>query len=84
MTLRVVEVEFCGDCTHRYYKDNDLYCGKTNKETGENLLIPNWCPLPVWEPIKFFIGNNAPAYSCNEPGDNSGTYVKIETTGGAK
>ena len=24
-------------------------------------------------------GNNSPAYSCNEPGDNSGKYVPFET-----
>ena len=24
-------------------------------------------------------GNNAPAYSCNRPGDNSGEYVSLET-----
>ena len=24
-------------------------------------------------------GNNAPAYSCSEPGDNSGLYVKKES-----
>ena len=24
-------------------------------------------------------GNNAPAYSCNRPGDNSGEYVPLET-----
>lgn len=31
------------------------------------------------ETIKFDSkGNNAPAYSCNKPGDNSGEFVTIE------
>lgn len=31
------------------------------------------------EAVKFDCnGNNAPAYSCNKPGDNSGEYVKAE------
>jgi len=28
--------------------------------------------------LKFFIGNSAPAYSCNHSGDNSGEYYKKE------
>jgi len=41
----------------------------TKKSTGRNMKT-----------IQFTChGNNAPAYSCSEPGDNSGRYVSFET-----
>ena len=39
-------IDYCGDCSKRYYKGNDLYCEVEEKETYENSPIPDWCPLP--------------------------------------
>jgi len=39
-------IDYCGDCSKRYYKVNDLYCEPEEKETYENSPIPDWCPLP--------------------------------------
>lgn len=49
---RIVEIEYCGDCPHRFYKGNDLFCELTDKQTGENTIIPDWCPLPENKEIK--------------------------------
>ena len=38
-------IDYCGDCSNKYYKDNGLYCELTDKEIYENNL-PDWCPLP--------------------------------------
>jgi hypothetical protein len=38
-------IDYCGDCSRRYYKANDIFCKMTDKET-QNWPIPEWCPLP--------------------------------------
>lgn len=43
---KIAIIDYCGDCPHRYYKGNDLYCELEEKETHENNPIPDWCPLP--------------------------------------
>jgi hypothetical protein len=48
MKRKLVMIEYCGDCPHRFYKGNDLFCDKTDKQTteGDSLTgIPEWCPL---------------------------------------
>jgi len=42
---KIAIIDYCGDCPHRYYKGNDLWCEKEEKETYENNTIPEWCPL---------------------------------------
>lgn len=47
--MKNVDIEYCGDCPHRFYKNNDLFCGKTDRQTTEGDTrnqIPEWCPLP--------------------------------------
>lgn len=39
-------IDYCGDCSKRYYKGNYLYCEPHDRETYENNPIPSWCPLP--------------------------------------
>lgn len=43
--MKTVNIEHCGDCPHRYYEGNDLYCEETSLKTSENAPIPSWCPL---------------------------------------
>ena len=38
-------IDYCGDCSKRYYKGNDLCCEITDKVTYEYNPIPDWCPL---------------------------------------
>lgn len=42
--MKIDLIEFCGDCSHRFYNQNDLYCELTDKKTYENNSIPDWCP----------------------------------------
>ena len=38
-------IDYCGDCSKRYYKGNDMWCELIEQETYENNEIPYWCPL---------------------------------------
>jgi hypothetical protein len=38
-------INYCGDCSHRYYEQHNLICGLMDKKTHENDLCPDWCPL---------------------------------------
>ena len=38
-------IDYCGDCSKRYYDVNDLRCEPTGNKTYENAPIPGWCPL---------------------------------------
>ena len=38
-------IDYCGDCSHKYYEGNILFCEIEEKETYENNPIPDWCPL---------------------------------------
>jgi hypothetical protein len=45
---KIVEIEYCGDCPHRYYKGNDLCCELDilyDRVIYENKPIPDWCPM---------------------------------------
>lgn len=39
-------IDYCGDCSLRYYKNNDLHCETTDDKVSENLPCPPNCPLP--------------------------------------
>lgn len=45
-------IDYCGDCSDRYYKDSDMRCEITDKITHENSPIPDWCPKPNAPGIK--------------------------------
>ncbi len=56
----LVNIEYCGDCPYRFYKGNDLYCDKTDRQTTKGdsrLKIPDWCPLRK-RTISDIIGKN--------------------------
>ena len=47
MKRKIDIIEYCGDCSHRYYRGDDFACELVDdKETHENNPIPDWCPLP--------------------------------------
>ena len=39
-------IDYCGDCSCRFYEGNDLHCDKTGEKVGENMHPPDSCPLP--------------------------------------
>jgi len=43
--MKIVHIDQCGDCPHRYYEGNEIWCGKENLEV-DAWFIPKWCPLP--------------------------------------
>lgn len=54
MIVKTVDIQYCGDCPHRYYAQNELHCGLTYNLTTEGdsrTGIPEWCPLPDAKPI---------------------------------
>ena len=52
MITKTVDIQYCGDCPHRYYKGNQLWCEKENRAASEHSGIPEWCPLPdTIEPV---------------------------------
>ncbi len=38
-------IDYCGDCSKRYYDGNTMRCELTDLETHENNPIPAWCKL---------------------------------------
>lgn len=38
-------IDYCGDCSQRFYVGNEMKCEKTDRVTHENNSIPSWCPL---------------------------------------
>jgi hypothetical protein len=45
---KIVEIFYCGDCPHRFFKHNDMCCELMydDRIIHENEPIPDWCPLP--------------------------------------
>ena len=48
-------IEYCGDCSHRYYKHNSLYCEETGDKVDEYHPIPDDCPLEDSENVATYL-----------------------------
>ena len=49
-------IDYCGDCSKRYYDVNDLRCEPTGNKTYENAPIPEWCPLLDYPEVAAHVG----------------------------
>lgn len=38
-------IDYCGDCSKRYYEGSDLHCEITEGKVAENMPCPPNCPL---------------------------------------